>query len=104
MAVLLFYLFKELKFRSQFVNKAAAYVFAVFALNNSLVTILMEWIEKNGFVSPNGFPGFLVLAGVVLGAYVCCLLVGVIREILFRRIDRKIGAKAQMLFAFLQHE
>ena len=104
MAVLLFYLFKEMKFRSQFVNKAAAYVFAVFALNNSLVTILMEWIEKNGFVSPNGFPGFLVLAGVVLGAYVCCLLVGVIREILFRRIDRKIGAKAQMLFAFLQHE
>ena len=104
MAVLLFYLFKELQFRSQLVNKAAAYVFAVFALNNSLVTVLMGWIEKNGFESPNGFSGFLILAGVVLGILLSCLLVGVIREILFRRIDRKIGAKAQMLFAFLQHE
>lgn len=104
MAVLLFYLFKELKFRSQFVNKAAAYVFAVFALNNSLVTVLMEWIEKKGFESPNGFPGFLILVGVVLGVLVSCLLIGVIRESLFGRIDRKIGEKAQRLFALWQHE
>ncbi len=104
MAVLLFYLFKELQFRSQLVNKAAAYVFAVFALNNSLVTVLMGWIEKNGFESPNGFSGFLILAGVVLGILLSCLLVGVIRECLFRRIDSKIGEKAQRLFALWHHE
>ena len=104
MAVLLFYLFKELKFRSQFVNKVAAYVFAVFALNNSLVTILMKWIEKNGFESPNGFLGFFILVGVVLGTFVCCLLVGVIRECLFRRMDSKIGEKAQRLFTLWHYE
>lgn len=91
MAVILFYLFKELKIKSKFINKAAAYVFAVFALNNSFVTVVMEYINQRDFISPDGVLGFLILAGIVLGILVMCLLIGMIREMVFGKIDRKIS-------------
>lgn len=91
MAVILFYLFKELKIKSKFINKAAACVFAVFALNNSLVAVAMEFINQKGFISPDGVLGFLMLAGIVLGILVMSLLIGMIREMVFGKIDRKIS-------------
>lgn len=91
MAVILFYLFKGLRFRSGAINKAAAYVFAVFALNNSLVSVSMEYLhERLGFRSPDGILGFLILAGVVLTVSVCCLLAGIVREILLGWIEQKL--------------
>ena len=54
MAVILFYLFKELHIRSRFINKAAANVFAVFALNDVLVTVVMERLLDSGFKSGGG--------------------------------------------------
>lgn len=41
MAVILFYSFKELNFHSKAINKAASCIFAVFALNNTLVNVFM---------------------------------------------------------------
>lgn len=98
MATILFYLFKELNFKSGLINKAASCVFAVFALNNSLVTVLMEGMEKTGLQSPDGVLGFLLLAGIVLGILVCCLLVGALREGILGKVDRKISEIAQNLF------
>ena len=91
MAIILFYLFKDLKLQSKFINKTAAYVFAVFALNNSLVTVVMEWLEKIGFESPDGIWGFLMLAGIVFGILVVCILIGSIRETVLKRADHRIG-------------
>ena len=91
MAIILFYLYKELKFKSKFINKTAAYVFAVFALNNSLVTVVMEWLEEKGVKSPGGIFGFLMLAGIVFGILVSCQLIGGIREAVLKRADQRIG-------------
>lgn len=104
MAAILFCLFKELHFKSGWINRAAAYVFAVFALNNPLVIVVMEEMEKREFESPNGVLGFLILAGMVLAILVCCLLIGVIRESLFKKVDWKISVIVQRLFAFFQNE
>lgn len=97
-ATILFYLFKELNLKSGLINKAASCVFAVFALNNSLVTVLMERMGKIGLQSPDGVLGFLLLAGIVLGILVCCLLVGALREGILGKVDRKISEIAQNLF------
>lgn len=94
MAVILFYLFKGMKIRSGMINKAAAYVFAVFALNNSLVTVVMEYLRPQmGFQSPGGILGFLILAGIVLLILAGCLLIGMIREILLGWTDRWMGER-----------
>ena len=92
MAIILFYLFKDFKLQSKFINKTAAYVFAVFALNNSLVTVVMEWMEKQGVKNPDGIMGFLMLAGIVFGILVICLLIGSIREAVLKRADHRIGS------------
>lgn len=47
MAVILFYMVKEWKFHSKVINKVAGCMFAVFALNNSLVKCMMEVLNKN---------------------------------------------------------
>lgn len=91
MAVILFYLLKDLKFQSRLVNGAAACVFAVFALNNSLVTVVMDWMEAQGFESPDGILGFLMLAGLVFCILTVCLLIGAVREGLLKRADQRIG-------------
>lgn len=97
MAVLLFYFFKELKITSKVINQAAKYVFAVFALNNTLVSAAMELIEEKGFKSPGGIWGFLILASVVLLVLAICLLIGMLREAVSGRLDRKLGNAAAHL-------
>ncbi len=97
MAVLLFYFFKDFKVTSKAVNQAAKYVFAVFALNNTLVSAAMELIEEKGFKSPDGILGFLILAGVVLLVWAICLLIGMLREAVIGGLDRKLGNAAAHL-------
>ena len=91
MAVILFYCFKELTFSSKVINKAAAYIFAVFALNNTLVNATMKVLNDNVLTASANAGGFLVLAGVVFGILIVCLFVGVVREGLFSRVDKNIG-------------
>ena len=90
MAVLLFYMFKGFNFKSTLINKAATYVFAVFALNNTLVTCVMKMIGESGFQTPGGVAGFLILAGVVFLIFVFCLMIGGIREVLLGKVDEGI--------------
>lgn len=94
MAVILFYLFKELHLQSPAVNRAAGYVFAVFALNNTLVTVVMKMLFDSGFQSSGGIVGFLTLAGIVAAILAGCLAVGALRELIFGRMDLWLGSLA----------
>ena len=101
MAIILFIFFKEVKFQSRLINKAAAYIFAVFALNNSFVNVVMKLLGKYGFQSPNGVMGFLILAGTVFLIMLLCILVGIVREAILGKADQKIGeivSKGMLLF------
>ena len=91
MAVILFYLFKEIKWQSTLVNRLASCVFAVFALNNTLVTVVMERFFLNRELKMTGIAGFGVLAGVVLFILFSCLLVGAIRECILGKIDSNLS-------------
>lgn len=99
MAVILFYLFKEMTIQSSFINKAAGYVFAVFALNNSLVSLVMEGIKDYGFQSAGGILGFLTLTGIVFLILVLCLLIGAGRELILGRVDGKISEWAEKILS-----
>lgn len=112
MAVILFYVFKDLKLRSKMINNAAAYVFAVFALNNSLVEAVMKTlseyavlhrpVENTGIII--NVLGFLILAGIVLLVLLVCLIAGFIREKVFGRIDQKLEEIMERLFCRVSGE
>lgn len=112
MAVILFYAFKEWTFfragndginekACKAVNKAAEYVFAVFALNNTLVTVGMERLFQSGYQGAGGILGFLELAGIVAAVLLGCLLIGAFREMLFGRLDQKLGILIENKLTFL---
>lgn len=101
MAVILFYLFKELKLQSKVINKLASHMFAVFALNNTLVQVVMEQMDSSEWNPPGGFAGFLTLAGVVLGILLLCVVIGGIREVLFHWTDDKLGEWGERLIGKL---
>lgn len=104
MAVILFYFFKELKFRSAVVNKTAGNVFAVFALNNSLVLIAMEALKQRGFPAAGGIGGFFVLAAFSLLILLTCLILGALREAVLGRMDRRFGVWAEHEAAALKEK
>lgn len=95
MAVILFYLFKEFRFRSAVINRVAGDVFAVFALNNTLVSVVMTLLFDNGFRGAKGILGFLLLLGVVTAILTGCLFVGEVRRLLLDRCDRYLGNLAE---------
>lgn len=95
MAVILFYLFKELDIRSGLINGAAKHIFAVFALNDVLVTVGMTLLFDSGFQSKGGIGGFLVLTGIVVSVFVLCLAAGALRNLVLGRADRWLGDQAE---------
>lgn len=101
LTVIAFYMFKELKIQSKFINKAATCVFAVFALNGSAVRLVMEYVQKSGFESPGGILGVLTLMGIVFLLWLTLLLIGWLRELLFGRLDQKLGIFVENKLTFL---
>lgn len=95
MAVILFYLFKEFKFHSEFINRAAGNVFAVFALNDALVLVVMNTLFNRGFQGADGILGFGMLIGAAAAILVGCLMIGEIRQIIFGRFDRYLAYIAE---------
>lgn len=91
MAIILFYIFKELKLQNRLVNKAAAGLFAVFALNNTLVTVFMELGDRYSLFHVTGVLGFVTLAGIVLAILLLCIILSSIRELLLKRTDNRLG-------------
>lgn len=99
MAVILFFLFKEIKIRSEGVNRLAAGLFAVFALNNSLVQVTASLLRDNEWKWAGGMVGFLALAGIVGAILIVCVIIGEIRELIFHRIDEKLGNWSEKICA-----
>ncbi len=97
LALIIFILFKGFSLRSGVVNKASSCLFAVFALNNSLVDVSVVLLKAHGFQGTNSAWGFLALAVVVLTIMVFCLLIGMAREIIFGKCDSKLGEKLKKL-------
>lgn len=90
MAVILFDSVSKCTFQSAMVNKMAKYVFAVFALNNSLVSVVMHLLKQSEVLQPSGWGGIVVLILVVMGIMVSCILIGILREIVIGRLENKI--------------
>lgn len=91
MAVILFYLFKGLSFQAPFLNKAASYIFAVFALNNTLITVVMEVLKRHGMQGRGSLVGIYGLVGMTLTILAGCLMIGFIREITLGKADKRIA-------------
>lgn len=87
MAVVLFFIFKNMRFQSGMVNRLASNIFAVFALNNTLTICVMKVMIENGMIQQSGISGFLLLAGIVAMILGACLGIGAIREIIFGKFD-----------------
>lgn len=87
MAVILFGLLREWKIQSEIVNKFSKNIFAVFALNNSMVSVIMYLLINSGKLQASGVLGFILLVLVVGGVMLGCILIGGIREVLFGKID-----------------
>lgn len=90
MAVILFSWFKEWKIQSCIINKITKNIFAIFALNNTLINVVMHCIfnyESLSFFTRAGVWG---LAGVVLLIMAGCIFVGAIRELIFGKTEDKV--------------
>lgn len=91
MAVILFFIFKNWKFQSGIINHLAKNIFAVFALNNTLIACVMKILRENNLVKQGAAGGFLMLVGIVFIILTGCLLIGSIRELMFGKLDEKLG-------------
>lgn len=91
MAVILFFIFKNWNFQSGIINHLAKNIFAVFALNNTLVACVMKILRENNLVKQGAAGGFLMLVGIVFIILVGCLLIGSIRELVLGKLDEKMG-------------
>lgn len=92
MAVILFYAFKELQLSSKIVNTAAAQLFAVFALNNTITNAVMQAIGKSGFASREDVIGFVLFLGVAVLILAGCIAIGAIRGVLLGKVDARVAA------------
>lgn len=98
MAVILLYIFKDIDFSSKWVNKFTANMFAVFALENSVVTIGAELLTRSGFSCENAVAGTLILLGIVALIFVVCIVIGGLRELIFGKLEKKITAAGEGVF------
>lgn len=86
MAVLLFNLFKNWELQSDVINGLTKHIFAVFALNNSMITAVMTVIINLGILTPTLY-GWIWLMVLSLGVMLMCLLLGALREKMFGKIE-----------------
>lgn len=91
MAVILFFIFKNWKFQSGIINHLAKNIFAVFALNNTLIACVMKILRENNLIKQGAAGGFLMLVGIVFIILTGCLLIGSIRELMLGKLDEKLG-------------
>ena len=87
MAVILLYLFKNMKFSSCLVNAVTANMFAVFALENTLVQVVAGIVGSGKLNAGNPVLGMVLLVGIILLIFIVCALVGKVRELLFGKLE-----------------
>lgn len=112
MAILLLYIFKDINFSSKHINKFTGNMFAVFALENTLVSVAAKFINESALNINYLFPGLCLLVGIVLLIFTVCIGMGSILELLFGRIEnciiegllRLIHSGNQFLFKIIQNQ
>lgn len=87
MAVILFSVVKEWKIQSGIINALSKNTFAIFALNNSMVAVVIYLIKNGGKLKPSGWQGFILLTGIVILVMILCVIIGALREKLLGRIE-----------------
>lgn len=85
LAMILFLLFKRINFRAVVINKISVHIFAVFALNNTLVNLILPVAGK--YLNKFGFVGFLVC---VVGIQLLCISIGTVRMLICDRYERRV--------------
>nr|WP_297707374.1 acyltransferase [uncultured Butyrivibrio sp.] len=99
LAVSLFYIFKDVKMQSRFINKMASYVFAIFAMNYFLINVLVDWIKAYlPQLTELGAIGFVMIPVIAVIIMIVCVLVGIIRDLLLSGLDELISVKIEALF------
>ena len=92
-AILLFCFFKDMDFSSRHINKLTENMFAVFALENSLVSVFHKLIKGNTPNINNFFLGFCLLVGTVFVIFIICITLGFILELLLGKPEDKLIEK-----------
>lgn len=104
MAVLLIYLFKELKFRSQWVNLAASHVFSVFILNDMLLRLLHTYVIKMDDGKTAGGLFFPLLSLEVLLAFGISVAIGALYRMLFDGMAERICNGAERIGVMIRNK
>lgn len=89
MAVILFGWFKEWKIQAKFINKFAKNIFAVFALNNTLTSVIIVCImnyDHYGFFKNLGVAGLAITVFLIM---IVCIIIGEFRELVFGKAEDK---------------
>ena len=73
-------------------------MFAVFALENSVVKIVAEMLIRSGFRGDNKGVGTLLLLGIVVLILVLCTVIGAVRELIFGKFEKKITVFGEEVF------
>ncbi len=99
MAVSLFYLFKEIKIESKIINRAAGCLFAVFAMNNTVISIYVDTISSHMPVLMNlGSIGFVMIPLISAAVLVSCVLVGLVCDLLLGGAYETIAIAAERAY------
>lgn len=98
-AVIIFYFFKNLKLQAGWINACSKYIFAVFALNNTVVNSLADlFLKDRGCLFSINTLGFMCLVICVLLVEAITLLIGFCRELVFGKVDIIFGKGIEKLF------
>lgn len=84
MAIILFVTFKSFSFSSKVVNFLSKPMFAVFALNSTLVGIVFNRVGDK-------LPFFYVEILLVVGIFIACVFIGALRELILGKADSCVG-------------
>ncbi len=102
-AILLLCLFKDMTFSSKYINKFTKNMFAVFALENTLVKVAAKFIKGSNLIIGNVFSGLCFLIGIVFLIFIICIGLGFILELLLGKIENHIIEKLVKLIHNINH-
>lgn len=88
-SICIFLLFERKKYYNKIINKLASYNFAVFLYNNIIISYLLKGTITTFISAHSRFANIVFLIGIVLLSHVVCIIMEIIRKILFGKISDK---------------
>lgn len=87
MAIILLYLFKDMSFSCKWINCVSKYIFAVFALENTITNVFAKYIQRGLFLVENDFLSVAIVLGSVLAIFIICIGVGMGRDFVLGKVE-----------------